>query len=209
MAKYTGPRCRLCRREGEKLFLKGEKCLTGKCPIESRAFPPGQHGQSRRVRLSDYALQLREKQKLRRTYGILEKQFRLYYKESDRRKGSTGENLLQMLESRLDNVVWRMGFAVSRSESRQLVRHNGVMVNGKKTNIPSYQVRPGDVIAVSERARKQLRVQASVDIAQQRAIPDWLDVDAKKFEGIFKARPERTDLPAEINENLVVELYSK
>ncbi|MBT8419982.1 MAG: 30S ribosomal protein S4 [Gammaproteobacteria bacterium] len=209
MAKYIGPKCRLCRREGEKLFLKGEKCLTGKCPIETRAFPPGQHGQSRRSRLSDYALQLREKQKMRRIYGVLEKQFRLYYKEADRRKGSTGENLLQMLESRLDNVVWRMGFAISRSESRQLVRHNGVMVNGKKTNIPSYQLRPGDVIAVTEKARKQLRVQAALDAVQQRAIPDWLDVDAKKFEGLFKARPERSDLPAEINENLVVELYSK
>lgn len=209
MAKYTGPRCRLCRREGEKLFLKGEKCLTGKCSIETRPFPPGQHGQARRARLSDYALQLREKQKMRRIYGVLEKQFRLYYKEADRRKGSTGENLLQMLESRLDNVVWRMGFAISRSESRQLVRHNGITVNGKKTNIPAYQLRPGDVVAVAEKARKQLRIQAAMDMVHQRHIPDWLDVDAKKFEGIFKARPERGDLPAEINENLVVELYSK
>lgn len=210
MAKYTGPRCRLCRREGEKLFLKGEKCLTSKCPIETRFFPPGQHGQSRRrARLSDYALQLREKQKMRRIYGILEKQFCLYYKEADRRKGSTGENLLQMLEGRLDNVVWRMGFAVSRSESRQLVRHNGVTVNGKKTNIPSYQLRPGDVVALDEKARKQLRVQAAMDIAQQRVASEWLDVNAKEFEGIFKTRPERGNLPAEINENLVVELYSK
>ena len=209
MAKYTGPRCRLCRRETEKLFLKGEKCLTGKCPIENRAFPPGQHSQSRRARLSDYALQLREKQKMRRIYGVLERQFRLYYKEADRRKGSTGENLLQMLESRLDNVVWRMGFAVSRSESRQLVRHNGVIVNGNKANIPSYQLRPGDVVSVTEKARKQLRVQAAMDIIQQRGIPEWLDVDAKKFEGLFKARPERSELPAEINEHLVVELYSK
>jgi small subunit ribosomal protein S4 len=159
--------------------------------------------------LSDYALQLREKQKMRRMYGVLEKQFRLYYKEADRRKGSTGENLLKMLESRLDNVVWRMGFAVSRSESRQLVRHNGIVVNGKKANIPSYQLRPGDVVAVADKARKQLRVQAAVDIVQQRGVPDWLDVDAKKFEGLFKARPERSDLPAEINEHLVVELYSK
>nr|VFJ43316.1 MAG: SSU ribosomal protein S4P [Candidatus Kentron sp. DK]VFJ56728.1 MAG: SSU ribosomal protein S4P [Candidatus Kentron sp. DK] len=210
MAKYTGPKCRLCRREGEKLFLKGEKCLSSKCPIESRPFPPGQHGQSRRVRLSDYALQLREKQKMRRVYSVLERQFRLYYKEADRRKGSTGENLLQMLESRLDNVVWRMGFAASRGESRQLVRHNGITVNGRKTNIPSYQLRPGDVVAVAEKAQKQFRVQAAVDITQQRGVTsDWLDVDAKKLEGIFKARPERSDLPAEINENLVVELYSK
>nr|VFK02302.1 MAG: small subunit ribosomal protein S4 [Candidatus Kentron sp. H]VFK02576.1 MAG: small subunit ribosomal protein S4 [Candidatus Kentron sp. H]VFK05307.1 MAG: small subunit ribosomal protein S4 [Candidatus Kentron sp. H] len=146
---------------------------------------------------------------MRRIYGILEKQFCLYYKEADRRKGSTGENLLQMLEGRLDNVVWRMGFAVSRSESRQLVRHNGVTVNGKKTNIPSYQLRPGDVVALDEKARKQLRVQAAMDIAQQRVASEWLDVNAKEFEGIFKTRPERGNLPAEINENLVVELYSK
>jgi small subunit ribosomal protein S4 len=154
-------------------------------------------------------LQLREKQKMRRMYGLLEKQFRLCYREADRRKGSTGENLLQMLESRLDNVVWRMGFAISRSEARQLVRHNGVTINGKKTNIPSYQLRSGDVVAVAEKSRKQLRVQAAIDIVQQRAVPEWLDVDAKKFEGVFKTRPERSDLPAEINENLVVELYSK
>nr|VFK48104.1 MAG: small subunit ribosomal protein S4 [Candidatus Kentron sp. TC] len=211
MARYIGPKCRLCRREGEKLFIKGEKCLTGKCPIEGRLFPPGQHGQSRRVRarLSDYALQLREKQKMRRIYGVLERQFRLYYKEADRRKGSTGENLLRMLESRLDNVVCRMGFAASRSESRQLVRHNGIIVNGRKLNIPSYQLRAGDVVAVTEKARKQLRVQVAMDMAQQRGIPDWLDVDAKKLEGLFKAKPERRELPAELNEQLVVELYSK
>nr|VFK20838.1 MAG: small subunit ribosomal protein S4 [Candidatus Kentron sp. LFY] len=211
MAKYSGPKCRLCRREGEKLFLKGEKCLTGKCPIETRLFPPGQHGQSRRARarLSDYALQLREKQKMRRIYGVLERQFRSYYEEADRRKGSTGENLLHLLESRLDNVVCRMGFAASRSESRQLVRHNGTIVNGRKVNIPSYQLRAGDVVAIAEKACKQLRVQVAVDIAQQRGIPDWLDVDPKKLEGIFKAKPERGDLPGEINEHLVVELYSK
>nr|VFK61368.1 MAG: small subunit ribosomal protein S4 [Candidatus Kentron sp. TC] len=211
MARYIGPKCRLCRREGEKLFIKGEKCLTGKCPIEGRLFPPGQHGQSRRVRarLSDYALQLREKQKMRRIYGVLERQFRLYYKEADRRKGSTGENLLRMLESRLDNVVCRMGFAASRSESRQLVRHNGIIVNGRKLNIPSYKLRAGDVVAVTEKARKQLRVQVAMDMAQQRGIPDWLDVDAKKLEGLFKAKPERRELPAELNEQLVVELYSK
>lgn len=210
LAKYTGPKCRQCRREGEKLFLKGEKCLSGKCPIETRSFPPGQHGQSRRARLSDYALQLREKQKMRRRYGMLEKQFRLYYKEADRRKGSTGENLLQMLESRLDSVVCRMGFSVSRAESRQLVRHNGVTVNGRKMNIPSYQLSPGDVVAVALRARKHLRVQAAVNMAQQRgSIPDWLEVDAGKLEGLFKARPERGDLPADVNEHLVVELYSK
>jgi small subunit ribosomal protein S4 len=208
LAKYIGPKCRLCRREGEKLFLKGEKCFGSKCAIESRAFPPGQHGQ-RRTRLSDYATQLREKQKVRRVYGVLESQFRLYYKEADRRKGSTGENLLQLLEGRLDNVVYRMGFATSRSEARQLVRHNTVTVNGKKVNIPTYQVKPSDVVAVSEKGRSQLRIQAALDMAQQRGFPDWIDVDVSKMQGVFKSKPERSDLPAEINEHLIVELYSK
>ncbi len=161
------------------------------------------------MRLSDYALQLREKQKLRRIYGVLERQFRLYYEEADRRKGSTGDNLLQLLEGRLDNVVYRMGFAASRAEGRQLVRHDGVMVNGRKMNIPSYQVRPEDVIAVAEGARNQLRVQAAVELAQQRGFPDWIDVDPSKLTGTYKMRPERSDLPPEINEHLVVELYSK
>jgi small subunit ribosomal protein S4 len=198
----------LCRREGEKLYLKGEKCYTAKCPIETRAFPPGQHGQ-RRARVSDYAVQLREKQKMRRVYGILERQFRRYYAEADRRKGSTGENLLKLLEVRLDNVVYRMGFAVSRSEARQLVRHSGVTVNGRKLNIPSYQVRPNDVVAIAERARQHLRVQAAVELAQQRGFPEWVSVDSKELKGIFKAVPERSELPAEINEHLIVELYSK
>lgn len=208
MARYIGSKCRLCRREGEKLFLKGEKCYTSKCAIENRPFPPGQHGQ-RRTRLSDYARQLREKQKLRRIYGILEKQFHLYYKEADRLKGSTGENLLQLLESRLDNVVFRMGFGVSRAEARQLVRHNGITVNGQKVNIPSYLVKAGDVVAVSEKAREQLRVKSAAELAQQRGVAEWLDVDASKLEGTFKAMPERSELPAEIQEQLVVELYSK
>ncbi|MEO5573047.1 MAG: 30S ribosomal protein S4 [Gammaproteobacteria bacterium] len=208
MAKYIGPKCRLCRREGEKLFLKGEKCFTSKCTIETRAFPPGQHGQ-RRTRLSDYATQLREKQKLRRIYGVLEGQFRLYYQAADQRKGSTGENLLQLLEGRLDNVAYRMGFAASRSEARQLVRHNGITVNSKKVNIPTYQVSPNDVIAVQEAAKKQLRIQAALDMAQQRGFSDWLDVDVSKMQGTFKSRPERSELPAEINEHLIVELYSK
>lgn len=208
MAKYTGSKCRQCRREGGKLFLKGEKCFTSKCPVENRPFPPGQHGQ-RRTRLSDYAVQLREKQKLRRIYGVLEGQFRKYYAEAARRKGSTGENLLQLLECRLDNVVFRMGFASSRSEARQLVRHNAVTVNGAKLNIPSAQVSPSDVVAVAEHARKQLRIQGAVEGAQQRGIADWVDVDAKKLEGVFKSRPERSELPPEINEQLVVELYSK
>jgi len=208
LARYIGSKCRLCRREGEKLFLKGEKCYTSKCAIENRPFPPGQHGQ-RRTRLSDYARQLREKQKLRRIYGVLENQFRLYYKDADRLKGSTGENLLQLLECRLDNVVYRMGFGVSRTEARQLVRHNGITVNGKKVNIPSYNVQAGDVVAVAEKSKEQLRVKSSVDLAQQRGFAEWLDVDAKKLEGVFKAKPERSELPAEIQEQLVVELYSK
>ncbi len=208
MARYIGSKCRQCRREGEKLFLKGEKCYSAKCAMENRPFPPGQHGQ-RRTRLSDYARQLREKQKLRRIYGILEKQFRSYYQEADRRKGSTGENLLQLLESRLDNVVYRMGFGVSRTEARQLVRHNGITVNGGKVNIPSYQVKPGDVIAVSDKAREQLRVKAAVEFNGQRDMPEWVDVNASKLEGTFKTVPERSELPAEIQEQLVVELYSK
>lgn len=208
MAKYTDAKCRLCRRQGEKLFLKGEKCYTAKCAIEKRAFPPGQHGK-RRTRLTDYAIQLREKQKVRRMYGVLEKQFRRYYHEADRRKGSTGENLLALLECRLDNVIFRMGIGSSRSEARQLVRHNAITVNGKKVNIPSYQVQPNDVIAVKDEARKQLRIQASIDFAQQQGISEWLDFDPSKMQGVFKAVPERSDLPAEINENLIVELYSK
>ena len=208
MAKYTGPKCRLCRREGTKLFLKGEKCFSSKCSIENRPVPPGQHGQ-RRARLSDYALQLREKQKLRRIYGILERQFRNYYKSAAQKKGSTGENLLQLLECRLDNVVYRMGFAASRAEARQLVRHKGVMVNGQRVNIPSYQVKANDVVSIHEGGRNQARIQAALEMAQQRGIADWLDVDSKKLEGVFKSVPERSELPSDINEHLVVELYSK
>ncbi|GAB4292447.1 MAG: 30S ribosomal protein S4 [Thiohalomonadaceae bacterium] len=208
MARYIGSKCRQCRREGEKLFLKGEKCFGSKCAIENRPFPPGQHGQ-RRSRLSDYARQLREKQKMRRIYGVLERQFRSYYAEADRGKGNTGESLLQLLESRLDNVVYRMGFGVSRTEARQLVRHNGVTINGKKVNIPGYMVKPGDVVAVAERAKDQLRVKAAVEMAQQRGFPEWIEVDVNKLQGTFKAKPERSELPAEIQEQLVVELYSK
>ncbi len=209
MARYIGPKCRLCRREGEKLFLKGEKCFSSKCAMENRAFPPGQHGQARRGRMSDYATQLREKQKLRRIYGVLENQFRAYYKEADRRKGSTGENLLQLLESRLDNVVYRMGFGASRSEARQLVRHKAITVNGRKVTIPSYQVKAGDVVAVDEKAAKQLRIRAAADAASQRGLVDWVDVDLNKLEGVYKSVPERSELPSDINEHLVVELYSK
>jgi len=208
VAKYVGAKCRLCRRQGEKLFLKGEKCHTAKCALENRSFPPGQHG-NRRTRLTDYAVQLREKQKVRRTYGVLEGQFRSYYSEADRLKGSTGENLLKLLESRLDNVAYRMGIGASRSEARQLVRHNALTVNGKKVNIPSYQVKPGDELAVSEKAKKQLRIKASLEFAQQQGFADWVQVDSDKMCGTFKACPERSDLSAEINEHLIVELYSK
>lgn len=206
MARYIGPKCKLSRREGTDLFLKsGVRPLESKCKAE---VPPGQHGQ-RRGRLSDYGVQLREKQKVRRIYGVLEKQFRNYYKAADRKKGATGANLLQLLESRLDNVVYRMGFGSTRAEARQLVSHKAVLVNGKVVNIPSYQVVPGDVVAVREKAKNQLRISAALEIAAQRGFSAWVEVDATKKEGVFKALPERSDLAADINENLIVELYSK
>ena len=209
MARNLDPKCRQCRREGEKLFLKAEKCFTEKCAIEKRNYPPGQHGQRRASRLSDYGVQLREKQKLRRMYGVLEKQFRSYYAEADRKKGITGENLLQMLESRLDNVAYKMGLGGSRTEARQIVKHNSILVNGKRVNIPSYQVQPGDSISVADKSKDQLRIKSSLDAADERGLPEWLEVDVKKLTGIFKNRPERDDLPSTINESLVVELYSK
>ncbi len=209
MARNLDPKCKQCRREGEKLFLKGEKCFTDKCGIEKRSYPPGQHGQRRGGRLSDYGVQLREKQKLRKIYGILEKQFRSYYAEADRLKGVTGENLLQLLESRLDNVVYRMGIGVSRAESRQLVRHNSITVNGNRVNIPSYQVKPGDQVAVAEASKNQLRVKAASEAAEERGFPEWVEVDIKKLTGTFKNKPQRDDLPPTINESLIVELYSK
>lgn len=208
MARYTDSKCRQCRREGGKLFLKGEKCFTDKCPVEKRAYAPGQHGQ-RRSRLSDFAVQLREKQKLRRIYGVLERQFRGYYAEADRRRSNTGETLLKLLESRLDNIVYRMGFGASRSEARQLVRHNGITVNDKRVNIPSYQLRAADVVQVAPGAREQLRVKAALEAAEQRGFPEWLDVDVKAMKGTFKATPDRADLPMDIREQLVVALYSK
>jgi len=208
VARYTDSKCRLCRREGGKLFLKGEKCFTEKCPVEKRAYAPGQHGQ-RRTRVSDYGTQLREKQKLRRIYGVLERQFANYYAEAARHKGSTGEDLLRLLERRLDNVVYRMGFGVSRTEARQLVRHNGIQVNGKRVNLPSFQVRPNDVVEIAPKAREQLRVKASLEAAEQRGIPEWVEVDTKAMKGVFKRAPDRADLPSEINESLVVALYSK
>jgi small subunit ribosomal protein S4 len=209
LARYIEAKCRLCRREGEKLFLKGEKCFTDKCSIERREYAPGQHGQKSGMRLSDYGHQLREKQKVRRIYGILERQFRSYYKAADRRKGVTGENLLQSLESRLDNVVFRMGFGASRSESRQVVRHNAILVNGKRVNIPSYSVRPGDVVEVASAAKTQLRIKGASVAAEGRGFPEWVEVDIKALKGTFKALPVRSELPATINEHLVVELYSK
>jgi len=208
VARYTDSKCRQCRREGGKLFLKGEKCFSNKCPVEKRAYPPGQHGQ-RKSRASDYGAQLRAKQKMRRIYGILETQFANYYTEADRRRGSTGENLLKLLESRLDNVAYRMGFGVSRSEARQLVRHNGIFVNNKRINIPSYQVRANDVIEVAPGVKEQLRIKAALEAAEQRGFPEWLEVDTKGMKGVFKAMPERSDLPSDLNEHLVVALYSK
>ena len=208
MARNLDAKCRQCRREGEKLFLKGEKCFTDKCAVERRSYAPGQHGQ-RQIRMSNYGTQLREKQKLRRIYGLLEGQFRKSYAEADRRKGVTGENLLQLLESRLDTVIYRMGFGASRSEARQIVRHNAILVNGKRVNIPSFQLRQGDMVEVVEKAKAQLRIKAAVEAAEQRGFPEWLEVDAKNMKGVFKAMPQRSDLPSNINESLVVELYSK
>jgi small subunit ribosomal protein S4 len=207
VARNLDPKCRQCRREGEKLFLKGEKCFTDKCAVERRSYAPGQHGQ-KNSRLSDYGVQLREKQKVRRLYGILERQFRLNYFKADSQRGVTGENLLQLLESRLDNVTYRMGFGASRSESRQIVRHNAILVNGRRVNIPSYLVKPGDVVEVAEKAKKQLRIKGALEAAEQRGFPEWVEVDVKGFKGTFKAKPMRSELPATINEHLVVELYS-
>jgi len=206
MARYLGPKLKLSRREGTDLFLKsGVRAIDSKCKIETA---PGQHG-ARRGRLSDYGVQLREKQKVRRMYGVLEKQFRNYYKEAARLKGNTGENLLQLLEQRLDNVVYRMGFASTRAEARQLVSHKAILVNGKVVNIPSFNVKSEDVVAVREKAKKQSRIGAALELADQREKPTWLEVDNTKLEGTFKRTPERADLSAEINEQLIVELYSK
>ena len=208
MARYTGAVCRLCRREGLKLFLKGERCYTDKCAIERRNYPPGEHGQGR-TKFSEYSVQLREKQKLRRMYGVLEGQFRRYFEMADRAKGVTGETLLQLLERRLDNIVYRIGFATSRSEARQLVRHGHFRVNGRKVDIPSYLVRPGDAVSVRERSQKVARIQEALELAQRRGIPDWLEVDPQTCSGRIKTLPVRSDLTMPINEKLVVELYSK
>jgi len=208
MARYIGPTCKLARREGVDLALKSPaRGLESKCKLNQ---PPGQHGASRRVRLSDYALQLREKQKVRRIYGVLERQFRNYYKLAAKQRGATGENLLRLLESRLDNVVYRMGFAVTRAQARQMVTHKAIAVNGETVNIPSYRVKPEDVVAIRDKAREQLRVKEAVTLSQEmNLVPAWLEVDPKKLEGVFKAYPDRDELSAEINESLIVELYSK
>lgn len=206
MARYIGPKCKLARREGTDLFLKsGIRALDTKCKLETK---PGVHGAGR-GRLSDYGLQLREKQKVRRLYGVLEKQFSGYYKEADRRKGATGVNLLQLLETRLDNVVYRIGFGSTRAEARQLVSHKSVAVNGQTVNIASYSVKAGDVISIREKAKNQDRIKLALQLAGQRSECHWIDLNAEKLEGTFKSVPERSDLPAEINENLIVELYSK
>jgi len=206
MARYLGPTCKLSRREGTDLFLKsGIRPLESKCHADS---VPGQHG-ARRGRLSDYGVQLREKQKVRRTYGVLEKQFRNYYKEAAIIKGATGETLLRLLEQRLDNVVYRMGFGSTRSESRQLVAHNAILVNGKKVNIASYRVLENDIVSIREKSKTQLRIQAALQISGQRTSIDWVEVDTSAMSGTLKRYPDRSELPSEINENLIVELYSK
>ncbi len=206
MARYIGPKCKLSRREGVDLSLKSRaRAIDTKCKLDK---PPGQHGE-RRIKVTEYGLQLREKQKLRRTYGVLEKQFRNYFKKAAGQKGSTGENLLSLLENRLDNVIWRMGFGVTRSEARQLVSHKAITVNGQIVNIASYQVSAGDEVEVREKAKLQLRIKDSLNIAEQYGFPDWVDVDVKAMKGTYKATPERSELPPDINENLVVELYSK
>jgi small subunit ribosomal protein S4 len=209
MARNLDPKCRQCRREGEKLFLKAEKCFSDKCAIERRAYAPGQHGQRSGARLSDYGVHLRAKQKIRRIYGVLEGQFRKIFFEADRRKGQTGENLLQLLEARLDATTYRIGFAGSRAEARQLVRHNGVLVNGKRVNIPSYTLKPGDTIELTEASRGQFRVKAALEAAESRGFPEWVSVDTKAGKATFKAMPQRSELSPTLNEGLVIELYSK
>ena len=207
MARYLGPKLKLCRREGTDLFLKsGVRPLDSKCRADAI---PGQHGAARRARPNDFAVQLREKQKVRRIYGVLESQFRNYYQKAERQKGATGENLLRLLERRLDNVVYRMGYGCTRAESRQLVSHKAIEVNGRAINVPSYQVRPDDTVTVREACKGQLRIRQALDLAGQRGAVEWVEVDAEKITGVYKRDPDRSELPAEINENLIVELYSK
>ncbi|GAB6162982.1 30S ribosomal protein S4 [Desulfothermus naphthae] len=208
MARYTGPKCRLCRREGTKLFLRGDRCYTDKCAYERRPYAPGQHGR-RRKKSSNYEIQLREKQKVKRLYGILERQFRKYFEIAEAKKGVTGTNLLRILEMRLDNVVYRLGFAHSRNQARQLVKHGHFLVNGRKVDIPSYQVKVDDVIEVKEKSRKMPVIQEAQEVVARRGVPQWLELDASNYKGRVKALPEREDITFPINENLIVELYSK
>ncbi len=209
MARYMEAKCRLCRREGEKLYLKGDKCYSAKCPIERRPYAPGMHGQNRRAKVSDYGLQLREKQKVKRTYGLQEKQFRRYFADADRMPGVTGLNLLHLLESRLDNVIYRMGLASSRTEARQIVRHKLVKVNGRVVNIPSARVPVGARVELVERAKQHLRVNAAAEAAASRGVAEWMDVDLPSRQGVFRELPQRDQLDPNIREQLIVELYSK
>jgi small subunit ribosomal protein S4 len=209
MARYTGPVCRLCRREDMKLFLKGERCYTDKCGYERRSYPPGQHGQARRRKRSDYGEQLREKQKVKRIYGIAERQFRGYYFKATRMKGVTGENLVQLLERRLDNVVYRMGFAADHAEARQLVRHGHFKVNGKRVNIPSYLVRTGDAVEVRDKSRKINKIIEALTAVERRGVPGWIELEPENFKGTIKTLPSREDVTLPIREQLIVELYSK
>ena len=209
MARYIGPVCRLCRREAMKLFLKGERCYTEKCAIEKRNFPPGQHGKTRKAKLAGYGLQLREKQKVKRIYGVLEAQFRTYFEEADRRKGITGENLLVMLERRLDNIIYSLGFAASRAQARQFVRHGHVQVDGRKITIPSYQVKAGQAVAIKDASRKNPLIRSSVETARGRGVPEWLELDAENTTGKVLRLPVREDIKLPIQEQLIVELYSR
>ena len=209
MARYTGPVCKLCRREGEKLFLKGNRCVTVKCSFEKKSYAPGQHGVSQRAKISEYGIQLREKQKVRKIYGILEKQFRNYFRNAERLKGVTGENLLKLLESRLDNTIFRLGFAQSRNQARQLILHRHFLVNGKLVDIPSYLLKPGDVISVKEKSRRLIVVHESMKRVRDEDMYPWLTLDKAKMEGSFKDTPNRSDIPVQVQENLIVELYSK
>jgi small subunit ribosomal protein S4 len=208
MARYTGADCRLCRREGVKLFLKGDRCYSDKCGVEKRPFPPGMAGK-KRPRDSEYRVQLREKQKAKRSYGVLEKQFRNYYELASRQQGITGENLLRLLESRLDNVVYRLGFAASRDEARQTVRHNHILVNGKRVNIPSYRVRPGDLVSLAPAARDLIVVKAAIISSARVEVPGWLEVDVEKLQGSVLSMPQRDQIDMPVREQLIVELYSK
>lgn len=209
MARYRGSVCRLCRRENVKMFLKGDRCFSDKCAFDRRGYPPGQHGQRRGRKVSDYGIQLREKQKVKRMYGLSEKQFRLFFKRADKQKGITGTNLLVMLECRLDNLVYRLGFVNSRTQGRHFVKHNHFLVNGKKVNIPSYMVRIGDVVEVREKSRKIQTIEDSMDAVVRRGIPQWLELEKDNFKGSVKALPVRDDITMPIQEQLVVELYSK